>query len=201
MLEVRQAHRERGFPLRGSHLNGVRTMDATLTGTRITEVRLKLAGSNESNKHMLGYVAVILNGDLRIGEIKVIYCDNGRRFVSFPSRMVKRHCAACDRGIAVRYHFCPECGAPQEPVSLDNGERVKLYADVAHPISAKLREQFERIILGIVDLDEACRSRGGYRSSYDYPYAITWNSDGSYRARQSMVKIEAREDFPSYSAV
>lgn len=161
--------------------------------TRITEVRIKLAERTETNNTIVGYVSVILNGDLFVADLKVIERPaDGKRFVSFPSRKVRRPCQQCHHPTALRDNFCSFCGKRLEPVKSENGERIKLHEDIVHPICRELRQQFESIILCLVQFEELSRTRPGYRSSWDYPFRVSWNH-GRFESVQSKEPVVHRD--------
>jgi DNA-binding cell septation regulator SpoVG len=160
--------------------------------TRITEVRFKPSGRKETNCNIVGYATVILNNDLFVGDVKVIERSDGSRFISFASKKVKRPCSRCHHPTALRDNFCSFCGEALEPVKSENGEKLRLHEDIVHPICGELRDQFEKVILGLVQLEEMNRTRGGYHPSWDYPFKVYW-TNGHYSCVQSRDPVVHRD--------
>ena len=112
----------------------------------ITEVRIKLIG-RRSDK-LRAFCSVTFDNAFVIRDLKIIEGQRGA-FVAMPSRKVCERCPKCSCKNHLRAKFCNDCGA-QLPQAAPPGEadaRVKLHADIAHPINASARESVQKRIL------------------------------------------------------
>ncbi len=137
----------------------------------ITDVRIRLvAGKDEK---LRAFACVALDGCFVIRDIKIISRPNGL-FVAMPSRKLTFCCPRCVSKNHLRAKFCNACGSRlTAPSGAANGRgRVKLYADVAHPISQECRELFNRRILAAYEEESARSRQPGYR-----PQAIPGDMD------------------------
>lgn len=113
---------------------------------KITEIRVKLVGNNE--ERLKAFCSVTLDGSFVIRDLKIIDGANGP-FVAMPSRKLSDRCPKCGGKNHYRAKFCNECGNRLDPnrAPRDEEGRVKLHADVAHPINAAGREQIQREVI------------------------------------------------------
>jgi stage V sporulation protein G len=113
---------------------------------RITEVHIKLAGNQ--NTRLKAFCSITLDDEFVIRDIKVIERANGY-FVAMPSRKLADHCAQCGCKNHLRARFCNRCGTrlPESRTAKQAQERVKLHADIAHPINVGCRQVLQERIL------------------------------------------------------
>ena len=112
----------------------------------ITEVRIKLIG-RRSDK-LRAFCSVTFDNAFVIRDLKIIEGQKGA-FVAMPSRKVCERCPKCSSKNHLRAKFCNDCGT-RLPETAPPGEadgRVKLHADIAHPINAAAREAVQKRIL------------------------------------------------------
>ena len=111
----------------------------------ITEVRIKLIGRR--NDKLRAFCSVTFDNAFVIRDLKVIEGQKGA-FVAMPSRKVCERCARCGAKNHLRAKFCNDCGnqLPVPPV-VDGDSRIKLHADIAHPINAGARETIQKRII------------------------------------------------------
>ena len=112
----------------------------------ITEVRIKLIG-RRSDK-LRAFCSVTFDNAFVIRDLKIIEGQRGA-FVAMPSRKVCERCPKCSCKNHLRAKFCNDCGT-QLPQAAPPGEaegRMKLHADIAHPINASARESVQKRIL------------------------------------------------------
>lgn len=128
---------------------------------KITEIRVKLVGSNE--ERLKAFCSVTLDGSFVIRDLKVIDGTNGP-FVAMPSRKLSDRCPKCGGKNHLRAKFCNECGARLDPnrAPRDDEGRVKLHADVAHPINAAGREQIQREVIEAYEKEADAAGQPGY---------------------------------------
>ncbi len=127
----------------------------------ITEVRIKLV-EGTSDK-LRGFANITVEDSLVIRDLKVIDGPRGL-FVAMPSRKIHDHCPGCGGKNPLRARFCCECGRKlgRNRAIEDPTGRVRLYADIAHPIHQRGRREVQRIVIAAF-VDELERSkREGY---------------------------------------
>jgi stage V sporulation protein G len=127
----------------------------------ITDVRIRLvAGKDEK---LRAFACVALDGCFVVRDIKIISRPNGL-FVAMPSRKLTACCPRCNGKNHLRAKFCNACGGrvPAGNASVNGRGRVKLYADVAHPISQECRERFHRKVLAAYEEELARSQQPGY---------------------------------------
>lgn len=112
----------------------------------ITEIRVKLVGTN--SERLRAFCSVTLDGAFVVRDLKVIDGANGP-FVAMPSRKLADHCGKCGSKNHLRARFCNECGQRLDPsrAPRDPEGRIKLHADVAHPIHSAGREEIQRKVI------------------------------------------------------
>lgn len=128
----------------------------------ITEIRVKLVGSNE--ERLRAFCSVTLDGAFVIRDLKVIDGSNGP-FVAMPSRKLSDKCPHCGCKNHLRAKFCNECGGRLDSsrAPRDGEGRVKLHADVAHPINAAGREVIQREVIAAYERELEASRQPGYR--------------------------------------
>jgi stage V sporulation protein G len=112
---------------------------------RITEVRIKLVHS--PGDKLRGFATITIDNALVIRDLKIIEGPRGL-FVAMPSRKLQDRCPACAAKNPLRSRYCNDCGRklPQRRGPADAGGRVRLYADIAHPIHQDSRDQVQSAV-------------------------------------------------------
>lgn len=112
----------------------------------ITEVRIKLV--EESGERLLAYCSVIFDGSFVVRDVKIIDGSSGP-FVAMPSRKLTAHCPHCHNKNHLRAAYCNQCGTKlkENTFAKDGTGRVKLFADIAHPINAAAREAIQAKVI------------------------------------------------------
>lgn len=133
---------------------------------KITEVRVKMVG--DDSERLRAFCSVTIDDAFVIRDLKIIDGDDGP-FVAMPSRKMSDHCAKCGEKNHLRARFCNECGirlnvnrAPR-----DESGRVKLYADVAHPINVESREMIQEAVIAAFNEELALSLEPGYGQDDD----------------------------------
>lgn len=105
----------------------------------ITEVRVKLIDNKD--ERLKAFCSMTIDNDFVIRDIKVIEGTSGH-FVAMPSRKMSDHCPKCGGKNHLRARFCNNCGASlnEDRAKRDFKGRMKLHADIAHPINAECRQ-------------------------------------------------------------
>ncbi|MHC4110559.1 MAG: SpoVG family protein [Planctomycetota bacterium] len=108
----------------------------------ITEVRVKMV-SNKDDR-LKAFCSVTMDNEFVVRDIKVIEGAGGV-FVAMPSRKMTDHCGKCGGKNHLRAKFCNNCGAAlkQNRARKDIKGRMKLHADIAHPINAECRQRLQ----------------------------------------------------------
>ena len=116
----------------------------------ITEVRVKLT---EAKKNRLqAFCSITIDNDFVVRDLKIIEGYKGA-FVAMPSRKLADKCPKCNSKNHLRSRFCNDCGAKlDDKRALDESSdeskgKLKLYADTAHPINSKCRDEIEQKVL------------------------------------------------------
>jgi stage V sporulation protein G len=128
----------------------------------ITAVRIRLVHSRDNK--LKAFACVSLDGSFVIRDIKVIARPSGL-FVAMPSRKLTFCCPRCNSKNHLRAKYCNNCGARlSSPRAALNGRgRVKLYADVAHPITPDCREDFHKMVIAAYEEELAKSQQPGYQ--------------------------------------
>ncbi|MEW6071762.1 MAG: SpoVG family protein [Planctomycetota bacterium] len=123
----------------------------------ITEVRIKLLESHPDK--LRAFASVTIDDCLVIRDLKIIDGANGL-FIAMPSRKLCDRCPACGGKNHLRARFCNDCGRRLrgERSASDERGRMRLYADIAHPIHQRARTFFEEEVLAAYR-DEIVRSK------------------------------------------
>jgi stage V sporulation protein G len=112
----------------------------------ITEVRVKLI--NNKDDRLKAFCSMTIDKEFVIRDIKIIEGTSGY-FVAMPSRKMSDHCEKCGGKNHLRAKFCNNCGAslPQERAKKDFKGRMKLHADIAHPINVDCRKRIQNAVI------------------------------------------------------
>ena len=113
---------------------------------QISEVRVKLV-SNKDDR-LKAFCSMTIDNEFVVRDIKVIEGTNGY-FVAMPSRKMSDHCEKCGSKNHLRARYCNNCGAKlsEDRVKQDSKGRMKLHADIAHPINASCRHSIQKKIV------------------------------------------------------
>jgi stage V sporulation protein G len=129
---------------------------------RITEVRVRLIQNKDDR--LKAFCSMTLDHEFVIRDIKVIEGTDGY-FVAMPSRKMSDHCERCGSKNHLRAKYCNGCGEAlrENRAKKDPKGRIKLHADIAHPINLECRK---RILTEVVTAykEEVKRSlKPGYK--------------------------------------
>jgi stage V sporulation protein G len=135
----------------------------------ITEVRIKLTA--DSDDRLQAFCSITFDDCFVIRDLKIIEGANGP-FVAMPSRKLTAHCLRCGSKNHLRAAYCNQCGAKQNPdrAPRDAEGRVKLYADIAHPINSQCREMIQQRVISDYRRELDLAKQPGYVSRYDEDY-------------------------------
>ena len=153
---------------------------------QITEVRIKLM--EKTDDRLRAFCSITFDDCFVIRDLKIIEGTQGP-FVAMPSRKLTTHCSHCGAKNHLRALYCNHCGARLEETrpARDPAGRVKLYADIAHPINSECREMVQQSILREYAEELKRAQQPGYVSRYDDTYG-----DVDVDAYESFDELEQR---------
>ena len=136
------------------------------TAMDITEVRIKLV--ENAAERLLAFCAITINAAFVVRDLKIIGGPSGP-FVAMPSRKLCAHCHACGYKNPFKASYCNQCGTKlvegQPP--RDGEGRIRLYADIAHPINAACRELIQKHVVREYEAELVRAREPGYISRYE----------------------------------
>jgi stage V sporulation protein G len=119
-----------------------------------------------SGNRLKAFCSLTFDDAFVVRDVKLIEGNDGL-FLAMPSRKLSDHCPSCREKNHLRARYCNQCGARLDEERYlryrsgnghaghgghgNNGgngnSRLKLHADVAHPINAACRQEVEREVL------------------------------------------------------
>ncbi|HZL33747.1 MAG TPA: SpoVG family protein [Tepidisphaeraceae bacterium] len=132
---------------------------------QLTEVRINLCGQRGSR--LKAFCSLTFDDTFVIRDVKLIDGNDGL-FLAMPSRKLADHCPHCKEKNHLRARFCNQCGTRlNEERHLQyrsgNGQnRLKLHADIAHPINAESRAHLETRVLSEYEQELERSRQPGY---------------------------------------
>jgi stage V sporulation protein G len=128
----------------------------------ITEVRVKLVTNKDDR--LKAFCCITLDNEFVIRDIKIIEGTDGH-FVAMPSRKMSDHCDKCGGKNHLRARYCNNCGAalPQDRTRKDPRGRMKLHADIAHPINTKCRQRLQKAVVAMFEKELEKSKLPGYK--------------------------------------
>ena len=135
----------------------------------ITEVRVKLM--EESADRLRAFCSITFDNCFVIRDLKIIDGTSGP-FVAMPSRKLTAHCPGCGCKNHLRAAYCNQCGRrlQEDRTFRDQEGRIKLYADIAHPINSACRELIQKRVVAEYRDELERAQQPGYVSRYDDGY-------------------------------
>jgi stage V sporulation protein G len=153
----------------------------------ITEVRIKLMEDNNENERLQAFCSVTFDDAFVVRDLKIIEGTKGS-FVAMPSRKLTDRCPGCGCKNHLRARFCNQCGSKldEDRATRDADGRVKLHADIAHPINSACREVIQSAVLKAYQMERERSRQPGYVCTYDdfdtdYDGAFTPAADAPVR--------------------
>jgi stage V sporulation protein G len=134
----------------------------------ITEVRIKLMDDNNENERLQAFCSVTFDDAYVVRDLKIIEGTKGS-FVAMPSRKLTDRCPGCGSKNHLRARFCNACGGKldEDRATRDADGRVKLHADIAHPINSACREVIQSAIIKAFREEKDRSKQPGYVCTYD----------------------------------
>ena len=165
----------------------------------ITEVRIKLMDDGNENERLQAFCSVTFDDAFVVRDLKIIEGTKGS-FVAMPSRKLTDRCQGCGSKNHLRARFCNACGGKldEDRATRDADGRVKLHADIAHPINSACREVIQSAVLKAYHAERERSKLPGYVCTYDdfdsdYDVAPVAGGEAaapvrSHRGRHSVVR-------------
>lgn len=134
----------------------------------ITEVRIKLMDDSNENERLQAFCSVTFDDAYVVRDLKIIEGTKGS-FVAMPSRKLTDRCGGCGSKNHLRARFCNACGGKldEDRATRDADGRVKLHADIAHPINSACREVIQSAVLRAYQAERERSKLPGYVCTYD----------------------------------
>jgi len=134
----------------------------------ITEVRIKLMEDNSENERLQAFCSVTFDDAYVVRDLKIIEGTKGS-FVAMPSRKLTDRCPGCGCKNHLRARYCNQCGGKldEDRATRDADGRVKLHADIAHPINSACREVIQTAVLKAFHAEKERSKQPGYVCTYD----------------------------------
>ncbi|HET6250108.1 MAG TPA: SpoVG family protein [Tepidisphaeraceae bacterium] len=132
---------------------------------QLTEIRINLCGQRGSR--LKAFCSLTFDDTFVIRDVKLIDGNDGL-FLAMPSRKLSDHCPRCREKNHLRARYCNNCGTRlneerHHQYRNGNGQnRLKLHADIAHPINAECRAGIERCVLAEYDRELERSRQPGY---------------------------------------
>ena len=128
----------------------------------ISEVRVKMVQNKDDR--LKGFCSMTIDDEFVVRDIKVIEGTSGL-FVAMPSRKMSDHCGKCGGKNHLRARFCNNCGAQlqENRARKDTKGRMKLHADIAHPINAECRKKIQETIVAAFEEEIEKSKQPGYK--------------------------------------
>ena len=134
----------------------------------ITEVRIKLMEDGNENERLQAFCSVTFDDAFVVRDLKIIEGTKGS-FVAMPSRKLTDRCPGCGSKNHLRARYCNQCGGKldEDRATRDADGRVKLHADIAHPINSACREVIQTAVLKAFHAEKERSKQPGYVCTYD----------------------------------
>jgi stage V sporulation protein G len=132
---------------------------------QLTEIRINLC--NQPQNRLKAFCSLTFDDTFVIRDVKLIDGHDGL-FLAMPSRKLSDHCARCGDKNHLRARYCNNCGNrlnENRYLRYQNGNgapRLKLHADIAHPISANCRHDIEQQVLSAYHAELERSKQPGY---------------------------------------
>jgi stage V sporulation protein G len=128
----------------------------------ITEVRVKLI--NNKDDRLKAFCSITMDNEFVVRDIKVIEGTNGY-FIAMPSRKMSDHCEKCGGKNHLRAKYCNNCGATlqENRARKDFKGRMKLHADIAHPINSECRKRIQEKVTVAFEKELEKSKQPGYK--------------------------------------
>ena len=136
---------------------------------QLTEVRVKLCDGQAGR--LKAFCSLTFDHAFVIRDVKLIEGNDGL-FLAMPARKLCDHCGRCGEKNHLRARYCSNCGLRLDENRFQryqNGNagvhgRLKLHADIAHPINAETRRDIEGRVIAAFYMEVEKSKQPGYVS-------------------------------------
>src|SRR5688572_9707439 len=117
---------------------------------QLTEVRVKLCDGQAGR--LKAFCSLTFDQAFVIRDVKLIDGNDGL-FLAMPARKLCDHCQRCGDKNHLKARFCSNCGVRLDETrflryqNVNGQHRLKLHADIAHPINASTRQLIEQSVI------------------------------------------------------
>jgi stage V sporulation protein G len=117
---------------------------------QLSEIRINLCGNHGGR--LKAFCSLTFDNTFVIRDVKLIEGNDGL-FLAMPSRKLCDRCRRCGEKNHLKARFCNNCGSHLNEnrylqyQSGNGAPRLKLHADIAHPISPDCRAGLERQVM------------------------------------------------------
>jgi stage V sporulation protein G len=110
----------------------------------VTHVEILPPDTYESDEgaRLRAYCSITLDGEFVVHDLRLIEGNTGL-FVAMPSRKLTHRCPGCDFKCARQSRYCSNCGKHLGGFKAQEGQFVRLHADIAHPCNQRARDKIE----------------------------------------------------------
>jgi len=131
---------------------------------QLTEVRVNLCGNHAGR--LKAFCSLTFDDTFVVRDVKLIEGPDGL-FLAMPSRKLCDHCPRCTEKNHLRARYCNGCGSRLDENrfgrnSMNGHGRMKLHADIAHPINASCRTKIERDVVDAYERELDRSKQPGY---------------------------------------
>jgi stage V sporulation protein G len=123
---------------------------------------------SHENERLQAFCSVTFADAFVVRDLKIIEGTKGP-FVAMPSRKLTDRCPGCGSKNHLRARYCNSCGGKldENRATRDTDGRVKLHADIAHPINSGCREVIQSAVIKAFQEEKERSKQPGYVCSYD----------------------------------
>ena len=132
---------------------------------QLTEVRVKLCDGQAGR--LKAFCSLTFDHAFVVRDVKLIEGNDGL-FLAMPARKLCDHCPRCGEKNHLRARYCSNCGSRLDEnrfMRYQNGNghnRLKLHADIAHPIHAECRQEIEQRVINAFQEEVERSKQPGY---------------------------------------
>jgi len=151
---------------------------------QLSEVRVSLCDSHGGR--LKAFCSLTFDNTFVIRDVKLIEGNDGL-FLAMPSRKLCDRCRRCGEKNHLRARYCNNCGSKLNEnrylqyQNHNGASRLKLHADIAHPINADCREDLERRVLTAYQSElERSKQPGYVPQVLDGDFADLYEDDGAH---------------------
>jgi stage V sporulation protein G len=171
----------------------------------LTEVRVKFCNGRAGR--LKAFCSLTFDHCFVVRDVKLIEGNDGL-FLAMPARKLNDHCPKCREKNHLRARFCNQCGTKldehrfQQYQDSHGQNRLKLHADIAHPIHADCRHEIERRVFAAYEEELHRSTQPGYipptldgedLEFYDIPPVNAVFQSGNHTSNRNSMQLRPTE--------